>query len=76
MKRDFTITEAVEQYPILQRVFKHFRNHRILTDEDFEKICNEEGENQSRRNLANVFGGELDISNNDLVKADIQKIKK
>jgi len=61
MKRDFTVTEAIEKYPILQCVFKHFEEHRILTDEDFEKICKGECENRARRDLADVFGGELEF---------------
>lgn len=68
MKRDFTITEAVDQYPILQRVFNHFRDHRILTDEDFEKICKGETQSQVRRDLADVFGGDLVcFDNTDLI---------
>jgi hypothetical protein len=70
MKRDFTITEAVEQYPILQRIYQHFRDHRILTDEDFEKMCKGETQNQARRDLAEVFGGELKINSNRCIKKE------
>jgi hypothetical protein len=64
MKRDFTVTEAIERYPILQRVYQHFQDHRILTDEDFEKICKGETQSQARRYLVVVFGGEAEFFDN------------
>jgi hypothetical protein len=61
---------------ICERILDHFKDNKFLSRTEFWKIYKGETENQSRRDLSNVFGGELDISNNDLVKADIQKIKK
>ena len=56
MKRDFTITEALEAYPIFQRIVQHFDDHRFLTREDYKWILKEETQNQLKRDLVEIEG--------------------
>ena len=63
--RDFTITEAIEAYPLFRRILQHFENHRYLTREDYARILSEETQKQMKRDLAEIYR-ELDIEPADI----------
>jgi len=66
--RDFTLTDAIEAYPLFRRIVQHLEDHRYLMREDYERILKEETQNQLRRDLAEIEG-ELEIEHIDLSAA-------
>jgi len=64
--RDFTITEAIEAYPIFRRILQHLEDHWYLTREDYERILSEEMQAQIRRDQAEFGGGELELDHIDV----------
>jgi ribosomal protein S19E (S16A) len=64
--RDFTITEAIEGYPILRRIIQHLEDHWYLTREDYGRILSEETQAQMRRDQAEFEGGKLTLDYTDL----------
>ena len=66
--RDFMVTDAIEAYPLFQRIVQHLEDHRFLTRDDYERILREETHNQLRRDLAEIEG-ELEIEHIDLSAA-------
>ena len=63
--RDFTITEAIEAYPIFRRILQHLEDHHYLSREDYRRILREETQAQMRRELAEFEGGQLDLDHID-----------
>lgn len=50
-------TEALEVYPIINRISEHFKNHHYLTKDDFEKLVKDaEHLNEVRRSLLEIEG--------------------
>jgi len=52
---------------LCEKILDHFKDNIYLTRAEFWRIYEGEAQNQSRRDLAEIFGGELDIDHTDLV---------
>jgi hypothetical protein len=64
--RDFTITEAIEAYPIFRRILQHLENHHYLSRQDYAQILSEEIQAQMRRDQAEYEGGPIELDCTDL----------
>lgn len=66
--RDFTLTEALEAYPVARRIDKHFKDHCYMTEEDYEKIKIEEYQKIIRQESLEDNGGAglVIVDNTDL----------
>ena len=63
---NFSVTEALEAYPIFKKMLEHLEDHYYLTRKDYERILREETQAQMRREQAEYEGGELIIDHTDL----------
>ena len=70
--RDFTVTEAIEVYPLFRRIVQHLEDHRYVTREDYERILKEETQNQLRRDLAEIEG-DIKFEINTNIYMDLEK---
>jgi len=54
---DFTVTEALEAYPIFKRILEHLNEYRYLTRKDYDDIVTDEYRKKIRQDLLKIEGG-------------------